>query len=358
MIRSVTINLITRIIAETTTTGMYAHPHHPTDTPVRFENTNFRTSTRGHLARRASSAWGETEEEALEASEDTMYYSNACLQHAGFNQDEWLALESWVLELELDSTDKVSSFSGPIYTSRRGITKSIGNPPAQIPTAFFKVVCFVDHDETLQTRAFIMAQDHDAISDKNAKNKRLDLGTYQVPIEVIEEETGLIFPDVVRNGNPLGGIEHTEDDIVPVNGAKDTLKSKTETKNRKNRTKIKHLGVFVLGAMVDPEGRDDGQEWITISNFGRDDLNLTGWSVSDGKRNPVEIDGVIPVGEARRINNIQGLRFTNTKGSIALIDPEGNIVDRVMYSERSHKIRTNVPIMFHLNYEERETGMS
>lgn len=36
---------------------------------------------RGHIARRSSAAWGETEDEALAASDSTMFYSNACLQH-------------------------------------------------------------------------------------------------------------------------------------------------------------------------------------------------------------------------------------------------------------------------------------
>ena len=69
---------------------------------------------RGHLARRASVAWGETQRDAKRASDDTFYYSNATLQHGNFNQDEWLALENWVFKLNLDSNGKVTVFSGQI----------------------------------------------------------------------------------------------------------------------------------------------------------------------------------------------------------------------------------------------------
>ena len=36
---------------------------------------------RGHLARRASTAWGQTRRQAQKASDETYYYSNATLQH-------------------------------------------------------------------------------------------------------------------------------------------------------------------------------------------------------------------------------------------------------------------------------------
>lgn len=57
---------------------------------------------RGHLARRASAAHGETAREAKRASDSTMFYTNACLQFDSFNQDEWLDLEDWVKDLSED----------------------------------------------------------------------------------------------------------------------------------------------------------------------------------------------------------------------------------------------------------------
>lgn len=173
--------------------------------PFQLGNSYYRRNVydRGHLARRSAAAWGRTEEEAKAASDATMYYSNACLQHENFNQDEWLELEDWVKYLQDDVNDRVSVFSGPIYTRRDGTAKMIGSPRAEIPTAFFKVVCFVNKKGDLATVAFIMAQDAKAISDKNAKNRNFDRNTYQVSVKMIEDETGLLFDQRVKEANPI-----------------------------------------------------------------------------------------------------------------------------------------------------------
>ncbi len=170
-----------------------------------LDNSYYRNNVydRGHLARRASASWGVTHEDAKAASDATMFYTNAALQHENFNQDEWLFLEEWVKDLQEDSTDKISVFSGPIYTSSIERTSSIGSPPAKIPTAFFKVVVFIDKQRKLATRAFVMAQDRHAISDKNAKRRNFDLGAYQVSCKLIEEETGLVFDQKLCETNPI-----------------------------------------------------------------------------------------------------------------------------------------------------------
>lgn len=41
---------------------------------------------RGHLARRSAMAWGDSRGQAQAASDDTMVYTNAALQHSNFNQ--------------------------------------------------------------------------------------------------------------------------------------------------------------------------------------------------------------------------------------------------------------------------------
>ena len=51
---------------------------------------------RGHLTKRAATAWGKDEISANEASDDTCSYTNASPQHENFNEDEWKALEDYV----------------------------------------------------------------------------------------------------------------------------------------------------------------------------------------------------------------------------------------------------------------------
>lgn len=316
-----------------------------------LDNSYYRNNDydRGHLARRASSAWGPTEDAAFEGSQATMVYSNAALQHAAFNQDEWLALESWVLSLELDATDRISVFSGPIYTSRRAATKFIGEPPAQIPTAFFKVVCFVDKTGAVATRAFVMSQDREALSDKSASRRMFDLGVYQVPVKMIEDETGLVFDDVVKNGNPLGfiGVEQ-EPEIIAV--TRNTMRT---TAGDGVRETPSYTRVYILSAMVSPRNENVGNEWVSISNFDKEDLNLTGWKISNLRNEPVEISGTVRSGEAKRVTDLKGVILSNIEGTIALIDPSGNIADRVMYSPRTHQVKEDTPIIFHIEEGER-----
>lgn len=121
---------------------------------------------RGHLARRSSAAWGDSDEEAKEASDATMFYTNAVLQHENLNQDEWLALEDWVKMLEDDSTNKISVFSGPIYGDEgmaRQFVRPRGKVAAEVPAAPFKVACFVGQSGGLDARAFLMVQDRLAL---------------------------------------------------------------------------------------------------------------------------------------------------------------------------------------------------
>jgi len=128
---------------------------------------------RGHMVMRSNASWGTTPEKAQEASDDTFFYTNACLQHANLNQDEWLEAELWVSNLQDDDNGKISSFTGPIYgyegVAKQYITPS-GRDPAEIPAAFYKIVAFIDKEtKALSTRAFIMVQDAKTIQDKMGK---------------------------------------------------------------------------------------------------------------------------------------------------------------------------------------------
>src|SRR4051812_964890 len=55
---------------------------------------------RGHLVMRASSAWGNTEDEARQAEAETFYFTNAAPQASVFNQGHelWLGLEDYLQE--------------------------------------------------------------------------------------------------------------------------------------------------------------------------------------------------------------------------------------------------------------------
>ncbi|MFM7240431.1 MAG: DNA/RNA non-specific endonuclease [Cyanobium sp.] len=147
--------------------------------------------------RRASAAWGSTVREAQLASDETFYYSNSTLQHENLNQDEWLGLEEWVHQLDLDKDGRITSMIGPIYADFDRSIRPLGRPIALVPAGFFKVVSFINKQtDKLDVRAFIIYQDAEALADKLGRT-RYDNQTYQVTTTEVETLTGLIFDDQI-----------------------------------------------------------------------------------------------------------------------------------------------------------------
>ena len=109
---------------------------------------------RGHLVMRASSTWGDTEEEARQAEADTFYFTNAAPQAAMFNQGRelWLGLEEYLQEHAATFDRKLAVFAGPVLDP--------DDPPyrgIQIPLRFWKVVAFVQ-DGALAATGYILDQ--------------------------------------------------------------------------------------------------------------------------------------------------------------------------------------------------------
>ncbi|NEZ65751.1 hypothetical protein D0962_23840 [Leptolyngbyaceae cyanobacterium CCMR0082] len=146
---------------------------------------------RGHLVRRAAVAWG-TLERAAAASDSTFYFTNAALQHRKFNQDEWLALENWVLQGAGGTTSKLCVFTGPIYTQRDQF-----EGPYRIPSAFWKIAVLRDPTAAgndLSAIGFVMKQNQ-FWNDWNGAST-LNLQLYQVGIHEIGRYAGLEFGDL------------------------------------------------------------------------------------------------------------------------------------------------------------------
>ncbi|TQN40836.1 endonuclease G [Blastococcus colisei] len=109
---------------------------------------------RGHLVMRASSTWGDTEDEARQAEADTFYFSNAAPQNKQFNQGRelWLGLEEY-LQDHADAFDrKLVVLAGPVLDP--------ADPPyrgIQVPLRFWKVVAFVQ-DGALAATGYLLDQ--------------------------------------------------------------------------------------------------------------------------------------------------------------------------------------------------------
>lgn len=308
---------------------------------------------RGHLARRETAAWGSTQKIAQSADDATYRWSNASLQHENVNKDEWKDVEDWVLDLKLDKDDKISSFSGPVFGDFMRTIRPQGRDPAIVPAAFFKVVFFVNKQDDLEVRAFLVPQDQESIKDQKGRRTR-NFQTYQVSVAEIERLTGLNFPDIIPERNPL---------FFNANrSARDTLNvtefpERREVNNRGDIVRDNStpraitfadddVDVFIAAAMVNPKGSEKAGEWVSIVNLSNNRERLNGWTLLDRNGKRKTLSGTLGPGEAVRVGPVHPLRFgNNNDGFIQLIDSRNRQIDRVRYTRKQAR-REGKPIIF------------
>lgn len=307
---------------------------------------------RGHLARRATAAWGDTLKAAQRADADTYFYSNAALQHRNLNQDEWLALEDWVLNLEVDAGDKFSVISGPVFGDFMRTIRPERRAAAYIPSAFFKIVFFMNKRNELDVRAFLMPQDEQAMRDRRGR-RMFDHQIYQVSVAEIEEKTGLDFPEVIPRRNPIYRWDSdrararnvTEfPERREVDGPPDIIQGEDET--RAIRFADEDVSVFIAAALINPDGDERQGEWVSIANLGASEVSIDGWCLIDDRRRKRVLTGKIPAGEAVRIQPLSPVVLANDRNAfIQLIDADARQIDRVPYTKEQAQ-RAGVPIVF------------
>ncbi|MEO0768147.1 MAG: DNA/RNA non-specific endonuclease [Cyanobacteria bacterium J06649_4] len=331
-----------------------------------LDNAYYRSNPwdRGHLARRSSIAWGPTAREAKKASDSTFFYSNATLQHENFNQDEWLALEDWVKNLMLDENGKITEFTGPIYGDFGRMITPAGRQPAETPSAFFKIVCFISKEtKELDVRAFIMFQDSEALANKRGKDF-IDFQRYQVTVSEIESLTGLDFDDQIYEKNPLlyNENEEKQEELnipeFPERIQVDTPEEMISKEEERDFAVDQEVPVYIAAAMVNPVENERENEWISIINLSSEMVDLSGWTLSDMRRSPLELSTVLSEsqlslqpGEAVRVQPVKPVILSNQSGVIALHErpteqfSRGRRIDRVHYSTEQAS-REGVPIIF------------
>lgn len=166
---------------------------------------------RGHITKRTAVTWHDLEGDAAQsdkedfvtkASNESCRYTNATLQHRNFNQDEWRAVEELVSKFKL--AEKMIVITGPIFTrSDRFFIKKYGASPVRVPSAFWKIITYVDSKlGGLSTQAYIFFQDIPTIKSKAGK-KRLELQNLQVTTTEVKEWTRLHFDQQMFDSNPL-----------------------------------------------------------------------------------------------------------------------------------------------------------
>ena len=115
---------------------------------------------RGHLTRRADAAWGDTEDEARLANDDTFHWTNCSPQHEVFNQSTkanqkglllWGNLENHVAEQAGEG--KLSVFNGPIFRTNDRLHRGV-----KIPREFYKLIVYAKDNGAPGAVAFILSQ--------------------------------------------------------------------------------------------------------------------------------------------------------------------------------------------------------
>ncbi|MCP2679102.1 DNA/RNA non-specific endonuclease [Maricaulaceae bacterium NA33B04] len=304
---------------------------------------------RGHLAMKHAAAHGDSARKAQQASDSTFFYTNAALQHERFNQDEWLALEQWVLNFKGARDGRVCEFSGPIFGEHmrtvRPTDRTLIRQPGYVPTAFFKVIAFLNTDDDLEVRAFVIFQDEQSMADHSGR-KTFNNQIYQVSVAEVERLTGLEFPDELAKVNPIWFNDSESARRVKnvtsfperrdINGEEDIITA--EMQDRPNDYRDDEVEIYIAGAMVNPEGRDADGEWVSLLNLSGHAIQVKGWQLLDRNRNAFTItQNEIAPGEAIRVDTGgSGFQLVNAPeedrpGLIILNDENGDQIDRVNY---------------------------
>lgn len=153
---------------------------------------------RGHLVRRRSLHWGDFDE-AVQADRESSFWTNIAPQHELLHATAWGRIEDFILELAEDSDLRMAVFQAPVLTSGDPeIVNRPGEEPIQIPAGFWKVVV-ITHQGELRAAAFLVWQrDFD-----KPEPESFDPVLEQVRVTTVEFLTGLAFPQILRDADPL-----------------------------------------------------------------------------------------------------------------------------------------------------------
>ena len=152
---------------------------------------------RGHLVRRADAAWGNSEEEAKLANDDTFHFTNCSPQHAITNQGKvkeappglklWGKLEDHVATQGKKNKRKLCIFNGPVFRTTDKLYRGV-----KIPKEFWKLVVFANDAGEPAAVAFVLTQ-AELIQGLEEEFQVGEYKAVQVRVKDLETRTGLDF---------------------------------------------------------------------------------------------------------------------------------------------------------------------
>lgn len=323
------------------------------DRTQQLDNRYYRNNDwdRGHMVRRTNNCWGNTENEALKANNDTFYYTNSAFQHMYFNQDEWLKLEDFIRTFGEDSNGQLCVFTGPVHKEYDRMYSRDWHNTVRIPSGFFKIVCYHGkNSDKLEVRAFILYQDKGFIENRRSGSLSIKLKNYQVTITEIEKLTGLDFADHIAKSNPLYYYpENSEKDPakgLPINNYPERIPVETEKdivsdidkKREVQEAKAADKNIVIVAAMVNPEGSSElEKEWVSLLNISTKPIEIKNWTLVDKKQRMIKLSdlNILPgATHTVRMKDFKNsnFRLTNSGGSITLYNEKNEVIDREGYT--------------------------
>ncbi len=91
-------------------------------------------------------------------------------------------------------------------------------------------------------------------------------------------------------------------------------------------------GLYISASLPNPAGPDAGNEWIEVSNGGKDSLPLSGYKLKDKQGGTFELEGILQKGATLRVNlpNNHAIKLANRGDEINLLK-ESTLVHSVNY---------------------------
>lgn len=148
---------------------------------------------RGHLVRREDPNWGETYDIAKKANDDTFHFTNCTPQHSDFNQGKqrWQGIENFVLDGTKAARRRACVFTGPVLNDDDPELNGV-----QVPLAFWKIVVFLRHNDTVSASAYILEQTQ---SINDILEAAFEPQAVQYPIQEVIDRTNIDFSYLVAH---------------------------------------------------------------------------------------------------------------------------------------------------------------
>jgi endonuclease G len=142
---------------------------------------------RGHLVRRLDPAWGTDEQTARVGNDDTFHFTNSAPQHRLFNQGQslWAGLEDYLLETAQAAGQRISVFTGPVFTAADPVYRGVA-----VPLAYWKIAVLDKPGGGQSATAYLISQRQ--LVDRMVTESFVP-ETFQVPVRTVGELTGLDF---------------------------------------------------------------------------------------------------------------------------------------------------------------------